>query len=229
MNTLGQQLLDFYLNLQFPFVLPVHFRVMNPFHDDRVRRTISAFYLRYLNSSIPHRVLMGINPGRHGGGITGIPFTDTKRLTQVCQIAWDGPSSHEPSSEFFYAMATAHGTVDDFYAKFFSFPVSPLGYLRQTSSLRWVNANYYDSPSLLQATHPFIIDCLNHLIHWPVDRNLAFCLGQGPNYKILVELNQTYHWFDRIEALPHPRFIIQYKRKEILKYIDLYWKALLSH
>ncbi len=39
---------------------------------------------------IIHRYLiLGINPGRFGGGITGIPFTDPIRLQNICGIEND--------------------------------------------------------------------------------------------------------------------------------------------
>lgn len=201
---------------------------MNPFNQEIVRSTIRIFYKKFLDDTRPRRVLMGINPGRHGGGITGIPFTDTKRLSAVCGIEWSGPNSHEPSSEFFYTMACYHGGLTFFYERFFSFPVSPLGYLRQNRQGKWLNANYYDTPELLSAVRPFIVSSLNRLASWTIDRSVAFSLGQGPNHKILEELNRMHRWFDRIVALPHPRFIIQYKRKELTSYLDLYWKELLS-
>ena len=227
-GTLAERLIDFYLDLQFPYELPPGFRVMNPFREPRVQTTIQKFYLRFLDDDRPRRVLMGINPGRHGGGVTGIPFTDTKRLVGVCGLEWDGPSSHEPSSEFFYAMACYRGDVSSFYGKFFSFPVSPLGFLQEKEKGKWLNANYYDSPQLLETVRPFIVASLDRLASWNIDRTVGFCLGQGPNLRVLEELNHRYRWFARIVALPHPRFIIQYKRREMTSYLELYWRELLA-
>ncbi|MBK9960964.1 MAG: DUF4918 family protein [Saprospiraceae bacterium] len=37
-----------------------------------------------------------------------------------------------------------------------------------------------------------------------------------------MKLNEKHHWFKEIQALPHPRFIMQYKRKYKLAYIQKY-------
>lgn len=226
--TLADHLLDFYLNIRFDIELPSGFRVMNPFQDPRVRATVTTFYRTFLNTPTPRRVLMGINPGRHGGGITGLPFTDTKRLTQACGLSWDGPQSHEPSSEFFYAVAASLGGVEAFYARFVSFPVCPLGFLREKSPGKWVNANYYDTPELLRAVEPFIVQSIDFLVRGPIDRTVVFSLGQGPNVQVLSRLNARCGWFEHIVALPHPRFVIQYRRRDMARYIAEYRRALLT-
>jgi hypothetical protein len=38
--------------------------------------------------------------------------------------------------------------------------------------------------------------------------------------------NEKYNWFGKIDVLPHPRFIMQYKRKDLQHYIQLYFKTL---
>jgi len=45
------------------------------------------------------------------------------------------------------------------------------------------------------------------------------------NYNFLNELNKSKYWFGAIQALPHPRFIVQYKSKELDAYIDRYLQA----
>ena len=48
-------------------------------------------------------LLLGINPGRFGGGVTGIPFTDPIRLQNVCGIENNFEKKQELSSVFIYA------------------------------------------------------------------------------------------------------------------------------
>ncbi|NJK87700.1 MAG: DUF4918 family protein [Bacteroidales bacterium] len=67
-------------------------------------------------------MILGINPGRHGAGVTGITFTDTKRLWEKCGIKAEGRVTHEPSSVFFYEIIDAFGGVEKFYSHFMSQP-----------------------------------------------------------------------------------------------------------
>ena len=72
---------------------------------------------------------------------------------------------------------------------------------------------------------PFAVDCLRKQIDWGLQTNVAFCLGEGENYKFLRKLNEQYKLFDEIVPLPHPRFIMQYKLKQKEAYIDQYIHA----
>ncbi len=59
---------------------------MNPFKENPDALAISsAFYKKYYDDHRMRRLILGINPGRFGAGVTGIPFTDTKRLTEKCR------------------------------------------------------------------------------------------------------------------------------------------------
>ena len=62
-------------------------------------------------------MILGINPGRHGSGVTGIAFTDTKRLNNDCGISFDEYVTHETSSVFVYEMIKAFGGPEKFYQK----------------------------------------------------------------------------------------------------------------
>ena len=53
-------------------------------------------------------------------------------------------------------------------------------------------------------------------------RTASICFGEGKNYKYFSKLNEKYNWFDRIYPLPHPRYILQYKRKYKNMYLDKY-------
>ena len=44
-------------------------------------------------------------------------------------------------------------------------------------------------------------------------RDVAFSLGKGTNYKFLKKLNEDHQFFDKVIPLPHPRWIMQYRRK----------------
>ncbi|HHS93579.1 MAG TPA: DUF4918 family protein, partial [Campylobacterales bacterium] len=53
-------------------------------------------------------------------------------------------------------------------------------------------------------------------------------VGQGKNLKYLQEFNKKHDCFERIEVVPHPRWVMQYRRKEKEKYIDKYLEILLK-
>ncbi|MGB3465178.1 MAG: hypothetical protein WBA74_07910, partial [Cyclobacteriaceae bacterium] len=53
-----------------------------------------------------------------------------------------------------------------------------------------------------------------------------YSLGQGKNIKYLEYLNKKYQLFGEIVPLPHPRWILQYRRKRKDEFLDLYLEKL---
>ena len=47
-------------------------------------------------------------------------------------------------------------------------------------------------------------------------------MGMGQNFKYLQVLNKKYQLFDKIESLPHPRWIMQYRLKRKQEFIHEY-------
>src|SRR5690606_22099429 len=111
----------------------------------------------YYNDNKARRLILGINPGRLGAGVTGIPFTDTKRLESHLNTMVEEVSTHEPSSVFVYDVIEAYGGVRKFYSDFYINSVCPLGFVKINDAGREVNYNYYDSKQLFLAVRPFII------------------------------------------------------------------------
>ena len=89
-----------------------------------------------------------------------------------------------------------------------------------------VNYNYYDSKELATAVRTFITDSIRKLIGLGIYTEECICLGTGKNEKFLNQLNNEFHFFGKITALEHPRFIMQYKSKSMNVYIDKYVSAL---
>ena len=170
-------------------------------------------------------LILGINPGRFGAGLTGIPFTDPKRLISECHIDYVGKMAHEPSSVFIYEMIKAYGGVPAFYSDFYINSPSPLGFTFTDKKGREKNYNYYDSAELLHATNGFIIESLAKLIGLGVKTDVCFCFGTGKNEKFLNQLNREHGFFGKIVALEHPRYIMQYKSRYKDFYIDKYLSA----
>ena len=99
----ADKIIDYNLNLTLDVTLPEHICVMNPYQDPSVRSVTEEFYRKFYNDSHPRRLIMGINPGRFGAGVTGIPFTDSVRLKEKCGILSDViPETKELSSVFVY-------------------------------------------------------------------------------------------------------------------------------
>src|SRR6476620_114787 len=83
--------------------LPSGIRIMNPFKEfPDTMKIVEKFYRKYYNDQNSRHLILGINPSRLGGGLTGIPFTDPKRLINELHIEYSGRMSHEPSSVFVY-------------------------------------------------------------------------------------------------------------------------------
>lgn len=222
----ADQVIAFNRQLHYPGKLPEGFRVMNPYLDNpETLDVMQQFYRKYYNDEITRKFIVGINPSRHGAGVTGVPFTDTKRLESVCGITMHSAHTHEISSVFIYDMIAAYGGAEAFYNQFYINSPFPLAIVRQSKTGQWLNANYYDDPALFEAVRDFMIESLEKHISLGLDTSKVFVLGKK-NAIFIQKLNQQAHLFDRIEVLEHPRFIQQYKLKEKQSYIDRYLLAL---
>lgn len=219
---LSTKILDFLFNLQFPVELPHGIEVMNPFTDAETKEIVKLFYSKYYNDNNARYCIIGINPGRFGGGVTGIPFTDPIRLEKDCHIKTNWPRKQELSSVFVYEMINAFGGPEAFYKKFYFTAFSPLGFVRGRKNL-----NYYDDKILAERIVPFAVECFRMQLAWGLHTSVAFCLGEGTNFKFLSKLNMTYQLFDKIVPLSHPRFIMQYKLKTKEIYINKYLQEFL--
>lgn len=226
MKTFADKITAFNKKLHFTGDLPPGIRIMNPFREDKTVPGLSAaFYKKYYNDTNKRHLILGINPGRFGGGVTGIPFTDSKRLVEKCGLEYTGKSTHEPSSVFVYEMIDAFGGAEAFYSKFYINSICPLGFTSIGNRGNEVNYNYYDSPALTAAVSDFIIDSIKKQIAIGVETDVCFCFGTGKNEKFLKKLNEEHHFFKLVVGLEHPRFIMQYKSKTKDIYIDKYLRS----
>jgi hypothetical protein len=223
MSTFAERINQFNKELDFRDQLPDGIRIMNPFKDNESIIPISsAFYNKYYNDNNIRHLILGINPGRFGAGLTGIPFTDPKRLIENCQIDYNGKITHEPSSVFVYEVIKEFGGESEFYNKFYINSVCPLGFTEISDKGKEVNYNYYDSKPLTNAVYEFIIQNIRQQISIGVQTDICFCFGSGKNEKFLLEINNKYGFFRKIITLEHPRYIMQYKSKAKQEYINKY-------
>ena len=219
----ADKVLTFYASLQPAFRLPKGFSAMNPYSNPETMAIAELFYKNYFNDTGKRTLIFGINPGRLGGGITGIPFTDPVQLLKECRINHPFPLKAELSAQYIYKMIHAFGGAEKFYGKFFLTAVCPIGFLKGQ-----LNANYYDSPQLIHSTKSFIIRTIQEQVQLGCYTEYCFCLGFGKNMDYFEKLNKELKIFKKIIPLPHPRWIMQYRRKSIDRFIEQYIAAFTS-
>lgn len=226
MKTFADKVIAFNKGINFTGILPVGISMMNPFKEnENILPLSSSFYKKYYNDTRSRHFILGINPGRFGGGVTGIPFTDTKRLVEKCHIPYYGKETHEPSSVFVYEVIASYGGVEAFYNNFYINSICPLGFTAVGKNGKEINYNYYDSKELQNAVYDFIIESIQKQISFGIETDICFCFGNGKNEKFLQQVNEENHFFKKIIALEHPRFVMQYKSKSKQFYIDKYISA----
>ena len=193
-----------------------------PYDDPETQRSMTTFYQQYYNDTQKRTFILGINPGRFGAGVTGVPFTDPIRLNQL-GIENSFPQKPELSSVFIYDMIEACGGPAAFYKQYYITSLSPLGFVKGGK-----NYNYYDDPQLSQRVRPFIISNIETQLKFGADTSKVFCLGQGKNFEYLSKLNDEYQWWERVIPLPHPRWVMQYRLKRKEEFVAEYKNALMG-
>lgn len=219
--TLAEQINNFNRSLKLGTDLPEGISVMNPFHDPVAFGLSKAFNDLYFSDNKMRVLILGINPGRLGGGATGVPFTDPVKLQDICGISNEMKRVTEPSAGFIYDMIDAFGGSSVFYSRFLIQAVCPLGFMKSG-----INYNYYDDKELQRVVYPFILKSLRTICSFHIETVVCYCLGMGKNFNFLHQLNEKEHLFGKIIPLPHPRWIVQYRRKRYQEFIQLYLKVL---
>lgn len=250
MQPMADKLISFYQSIKPPQNLPAGIEVLFPQKDKQVQELVKSFFNKYFNDDRPRHLMFGINPGRYGAGITGVNFTAPKQLKECCGIDHHLKLSSELSAEFIYDVIGEYGGVKKFYNDWFIGSVCPLGFVRQPSPTiikkagrilspfkegevpgpgtkkEVKNINYYDDKKLKDAVTPFIIECINKQVAMGFNTERCLCIGGEKNFKFLSGLNNEHKWFGEIIPLPHPRFILQYRRKQKDRFIHQYLSAM---
>ncbi|MDX1371470.1 MAG: DUF4918 family protein [Nitrososphaeraceae archaeon] len=216
----ANKVIRFCENLKSPQKLPGGVEVLNPSIDLEIKNIVKEFYLKYYNDNHSRIYLFGINPGRFGGGLTGIPFTDPVALEEFCGIKNSLDKKRELSSKFIYRLIDKYGGAKKFYSKIFVTALYPLALLKQGK-----NYNYYDNAKLYSILKPQIISLLKEQISFGAKNNFAISLGRK-NAKYLIEINSSLNFFKQIKVLDHPRYIMQYRLKSLNYYVDTYLQEL---
>ena len=214
---LCDEILEFYFSLPKPTDLPEGIEIIYPFDNEETRRVMRLFYGKYYSDTNPRRILFGINPGRNGAGMTGVGFTDPVLMEEICGISNSLEKRKELSASFICEVVEAYGGPQKFYGDFLFATVLPFGLLKNSK-----NYNYYDDTKTLEYFKPFIYESIQKQMHFSGIKHSIASIGQGKNLAFLEKLNKELQLFDFIEVLPHPRWVMQYRRKEKEKYIEFY-------
>jgi len=221
LQTFAKQILNFYFSMPRDISIPNGISTIYPFDNAETKRVMQTFFNKYYDDTNSRTYLVGINPGRLGSGITGIGFADAYHLDKYCDIPNDFDKRVEISAAFMFEVMEAYGGVEKFYKDFFFTTVMPLGLLKNDK-----NYNFYDDLETQNTLEPFITKTLLGQMSFPQAKPNIICVGQGKNLKYLKAFNDIHQCFESIEVLPHPRWIMQYRRKEKEKYIAMYLNIL---
>jgi hypothetical protein len=208
--------IKFFQSLEAPEDIDENIEFLNPYKNEEVRKITSSFYNKYFNDNKKRIFVLGINPGRYGGGITGISFTDPAALENFCGIKNNFDKKRELSSNFIYNFILHYGGLEKFYSKYFLSALFPLALLKDG-----LNYNYYDDKNFYTALRPAIIKSILNQTEFGAQKDYVICLGRK-NAKYLNEINKEYRFFNEIIVLDHPRYIMQYKLKLLDKYLNNY-------
>jgi hypothetical protein len=218
-ETFSERAINFFLNLKQPKHLPDKISVLNPYKEKEVKVIVSNFFNLFFNDRNKRTFILGINPGRFGGGVTGIAFTDPIALEQFCGIKNNLIKKPELSSKFIYNVISEFGGTKNFYSRFFISAIYPLALISNKK-----NFNYYSDKEIYKILKEDLIYSLKKQITFGARKDAVICLG-NKNSEYLKELNEEINYFEKIITLEHPRFIMQYRLKKkdayIKKYIDV--------
>ncbi|WP_162555657.1 uracil-DNA glycosylase family protein [Reichenbachiella versicolor] len=218
---IANQILDFYQSLTPPDLLPANVETLNPYITKEGWDTTEAFYHKFYNDNNFRKILFGINPGRLGGGLTGAPFTDPICMEDFCGITNPFPKRHELSSKFVYEMINFIGGPKNFYANYFITGISPLGYISDGKNL-----NYYDIKGWKEIFEESVVQWIKAQLQFNIDTSIAYSIGKGENIKFLKYVNKKHNFFEKIESLPHPRWVMQYRLKSKHIFLEEYKEKL---
>ena len=219
-NTFAEKATRYFSNLKLPKRLPQEISILNPYSKKEVNNAVQQFFKKYFDDNENRVFLFGINPGRYGGGLTGISFTDPVTLRKECGIENDLGDRQELSSKFIYRMIKEYGGVNKFYSNIFITALYPLAIIKDGK-----NYNYYDSLKLYESLKTQIASAIKEQIKFGADKRFAVCLGKK-NANYFNEINKEHNFFEELRVLHHPRYIMQYRLKEVNNYVADYIKAL---
>lgn len=219
MPTFADKAISYFTKFKTPAKLPSGIGILNPYEKKEVKDVVKKFYQKYYSDRNKRVYILGINPGRFGGGLTGISFTDPTALRKYCGIENNLGNKEELSSKFVYQVINRYDGVKKFFSDFYLSAIYPLALIKDGK-----NYNYYDDKKLFSLLKPHLKTSLSEQVKFGVNRRVVICLGKK-NAQHLKILNDELNLFDHIEMLDHPRYIMQYRKKKIDSYTSQYIAA----
>ena len=220
MSTFAGKAIKYFLSLESPTDLPENIITINPYKKPEVQTVVGQFFNKFYNDSKNRLFVYGINPGRFGGGLTGIAFTDPVALSEDCEIINNLGTRRELSSRFIYTLIHEFGGAQKFFGQVYLTALYPLAILKDGK-----NYNYYDNPALYMALRKHIENSIKEQRKLGARKDIAISLGKR-NAKYLKKINNEHGFFNEIRVLDHPRYIMQYKLKHMDKYLKDYLSAM---
>jgi len=217
-ETFADRAINYFLNIKPPAKLSPSIKIINPYEHIEVKRIAEQFYKKFFSDNNERIFVFGINPGRFGGGLTGISFTDPVTLREYCGIENSLGNRTELSSKFIYKFISEYGGVNKFFTKYFLSALFPLAIIKNGN-----NYNYYDEPELINSFKPYIISSIKEQTAIGAKKDYAICLGRK-NFNFFMKINDELNLYKQIFVLDHPRYIMQYKTKSIKKYLQEYFR-----
>ena len=220
----GEQIIDYYKNLKLPIKkLPNQIEWIENLFQPETQETLAIFYKKYFSDNNKRVLLLGINPGRFGAGVTGVPFTDPINLEEVCGIKNDFEKRFELSSKFIYDVVDAFGGAEEFFNRVYISSISPVGFIKNNK-----NINYYDDKELQEKLWEWMKLQIEKQLRFGIIREVAYSIGSGKNLKVLQQMNEEEKWFKMVDSIPHPRWVMQYRLKRKQEFIDEYLQKITS-
>lgn len=212
--------IKYFCNLKTPESIHNGVAIINPYEFGAVKENVNKFYKKFYNDNNKRIFIIGINPGRFGGGLTGISFTDPVALRELCGIDNNLGNKRELSSKFIYAVVDKFGGADKFFSKVFLTALYPFAIIKDGK-----NYNYYDDKLLAMKLKDEIIQAVKSQIEFGARGDFAVLLGKK-NADYFSLINEEHRFFKKIIVLEHPRYIMQYKLKQIDGYVEKYLEAI---
>ena len=104
--------------------------LINPYSSDYVLEIVRKFFTKFYSDEKDRIFVFGINPGRFGGGLTGISFTDPVALRENCGIRNNLGTRKELSSKFVYSVVEKFGGAEKFFSKIFLTAIYPFAIIK---------------------------------------------------------------------------------------------------
>lgn len=218
----AERAIKYFLRLKTTKLIFNQTELINPYSSAEVKDIVKKFYCKFYNDNKERLYIIGINPGRFGGGLTGISFTDPVALREQCGIENNLSNQKELSSKFIYTVAKEYGGVKKFYSKVFLTALYPFALVKNGK-----NYNYYDDRLLAEQLKPEIVKNINLQIQFGANRDKVILLGKK-NSEYFNSINNEFNFFRKVIVLEHPRYIMQYKLKQLDNYVRKYINAIKS-